>query len=240
MKKHLVYRLAGAILLFTTVTGCMDDLFIRGNGILDSETRFVTPFSEVNHSGNFIVHITSGTKHEVVVSAESNLLPYIETDVRNGNLNLSVAGIHSLKNTRPIEIYITTPILEAVRLSGSGEITTGMFNVDKFKTVISGSGTIATAINARSADIVISGSGNVEIFGNVNEARMTISGSGKIYAYDLQLRECIANISGSGDMFVKISRSLQAAISGSGYVYYIGTPSVQTQISGSGKVIREF
>lgn len=240
MKNHLVYRLAGAILLLVLVNGCIDDLFIRGNGILDTETRYVTAFNEVNHSGNFIVHITPGTRHEVVVSAESNLLPYIETDIRNGHLNLSVAGIHSLKNTRPIEIYITTPVLEAIRLSGSGEITTGLFNTDEFKTVISGSGSIATYINSHSAEFVISGSGNVEIFGNVDEARMTISGSGKIYAYDLQLQECTANISGSGDMFVKISRSLQAAISGSGYVYYIGTPKVQTQISGSGKVIREY
>ena len=108
---------AGILLLILASTGCIDDLFIRGNGITMSETRSARPFSEVNTGGNFIVHVSPGDYNEIVVHAESNLLPYIVTDIRNGKLNIRVEGIYNLTNTRPIEIFIVTPHLTAVRRS---------------------------------------------------------------------------------------------------------------------------
>jgi len=239
MKNRFLHLWLAVLLLAVTTTGCMDDLFIRGNGILQSETRFARPFTEVNSSGNFVVHVAPGDFYEIVVNAESNLLPYIETDVRNGKLNLSVAGVHNLKNTRPIEIFLVTPVLEAARLSGSGEITTGYYAPNHFEAVISGSGTVVTAVDALSASLNISGSGNIDILGNVRTAEMVISGSGKIFAYDLVTVNCKSVISGSGNMYVNASRTLDVRISGSGNLFYIGNPAINATLSGSGKIIRE-
>lgn len=239
MKTRKLNLWLGTLILVLATSGCMDDLFIRGNGITLSETRFTRPFSEVNSSGNFIVHVSPGDYYEVVVNAESNLLPYIETDIRNGKLNIEVAGIHSLRNTRPMEVFVVTPFLDAVRISGSGEITTGYYDSERFEAVISGSGIIETAVDSRSAKLVISGSGYIDIFGNVRNAEMAISGSGKIFAYDLALIDCKATISGSGDMFVNATRNLDVIISGSGNLFYIGNPIITASLSGSGKIIRD-
>jgi hypothetical protein len=227
------------VLLYILSTSCMDDLFIRGNGISRSESRFTRPFSEVNSNGNFTVHISPGDFFEIVVNAESNLLPYIDTEIRNGKLSVGINGIHSLKNTRPMEVFVVMPELSALRLSGSGEITTGHFASDNFEAVISGSGSIETAVNANSAKLVISGSGYLDIFGNIRNTEMNISGSGKIYAYDLAVANCKSVISGSGDMFVNAYRSLDVSISGSGNVFYIGNPAITASMSGSGKIIRD-
>lgn len=239
MKIRNLHLWLSVLFIALATTACMDDLFIRGNGITLSETRSARPFSEVNSSGNFIVHVSPGDFYEVVVNAESNLLPYIETDIRNGRLNINVAGIHNLRNTRPMEVFIVTPNLDAVRMSGSGEITTGYFDTERFEAVISGSGFIETAVDARSAKLVISGSGYIDIFGNVRNAEMTISGSGKIFAYDLALLDCNATISGSGDMYVNTTRNLDVRISGSGNLFYIGNPIITSTVSGSGKIIRD-
>jgi len=230
---------AGILLLLLACTGCVDDLFIRGNGITMSETRSVRPFSEVNTGGNFIVHVSPGDFNEIVVHAESNLLPYIVTDIRNGKLNVRVEGIYNLTNTRPMEIFIVTPHLTAVRMSGSGRISTGYFASDHFEAVVSGSGSIETAIDALSAYLGISGSGYIDIFGNVRNAEMAISGSGKIFAYDLPLLNCKSVISGSGDMYVNASRMLDVHISGSGNVFYTGRPAINASLSGTGKIIRD-
>ena len=139
-----------------------------------------------------------------------------------------------------MEVFITTPFLEGVKQSGSGIISTDYFVADNFNVVISGSGIIETAVDANTVDTNISGSGNLFISGNALHGEFTISGSGKVEAYDLDLRDCSAKISGSGNIWVNVERFLLASISGSGNVFYIGNPDIEMHVSGSGSVIHEY
>lgn len=227
------------ILFLAAVYGCSDGISIRGNGIVESQTRSAKPFKEVHSGGHFYVHITAGDDSKIVVEAESNLLPYINTDIRKGILEIEVDGIHILKNTEPINVYLMTPTLDAVMLSGSGEITTGYFESEYFEVVISGSGKIDTAVDADMADITISGSGEVDIYGNCKTLDMGISGSGKVKAYDFATYNTDIVISGSGNAYVNVENRLNVKISGSGNVYYIGDPRINQSVSGSGKVIND-
>ncbi len=218
-------------------SSCIDDFTIHGNGVEASEERITTSFSKVKSEGSFDVHITQGDDYDILVSSESNILQYIETSVHNQTLRIYIRGVHNIKNQLPLEVYITTPRLEGVTQSGSGSITSDYFSVNKFNAVISGSGSIETAVDAISVDAAISGSGNLTILGNANDADFSISGSGRIYASDLELRDCNTKISGSGNAWVNVERFLKANISGSGSIFYIGTPEIERHISGSGKVI---
>lgn len=237
--KTIQLLVAGAVLLMFATTGCIDDLIIRGNGIAASEARLTPEFSSVSSEGNFEVHISSGPEFDVVVRAESNLLPYIDTDVRDNNLKIHTRGLKSLRNRLPIEVFVTMPFIEGVVQSGSGSITTGFFEGDEIGLVISGSGSIETAVDALSVDAVVSGSGLLYISGTTRVADMVISGSGEIDAWDLDVRDCDAKISGSGDVWVYVERRLKAVISGSGNVFYGGNPVVESQVSGSGGVIHK-
>jgi hypothetical protein len=237
--KTIQLFVAGAVLLMFATTGCIDDLVIRGNGIAVNEARLTSAFSSVSSEGNFEVHISSGPEFDVMVRAESNLLPYIETDVRGSNLKIHTRGLKSLRNRLPIEVFVTMPFIEGVVQSGSGSITTGFFEGDEIGLVISGSGSIETAVDALSVDAVVSGSGLLYISGTSRVADMVISGSGEIDAWDLDVRDCDAKISGSGDVWVYVERRLKAVISGSGNVFYGGNPVVESQVSGSGGVIHK-
>lgn len=240
MKTRKLNPAIGLFLLVLVLTGCTDDIFIKGNGIVTSETRFASPFTEVNSSGSFYVQITPGESWSITVNAESNLLPYIDTDISHGVLELTVRGVRHLTNTRPMEIYVTTPVLKAIRLSGSGDITSGLFAGEEFSVLLSGSGNIKTAFLSEEADLTLSGSGNIEVNGNTEKGRLTISGSGKIMGYNLKVKDCTATISGSGDVYVYPLTKLHANIMGSGYVFYAGDPQVSSYITGSGKVLRGF
>lgn len=240
MKTGKLSLAIGLILFVLVLNGCTDDLFIKGNGIVTSESRYASPFTEVNSSGSFDVHITPGESWSITVNAESNLLPYIDTDISHGVLELTVRGIRQMTNTRPMEIYVTTPVLNAIRLSGSGDITSGFFACENFTALLSGSGYIKTAFLAEEADLTLSGSGNMEVNGNTEKGRLTISGSGKIMGYNMKVKDCIATISGSGDVYIYPLTKLHANIMGSGYVFYAGDPQVTSYITGSGKVLRGF
>lgn len=232
--KSLVFPLA--LLLLTLITGCIDDIFIEGNGIPDSEGRITKTFTGVSSSGDYIVHITQGKEYDIMVYAESNLLPFIETNVRGNTLHIETSGIRTLRNDLPVEIYITTPVLEELAVSGSGIITTDYFITENMNLSLSGSGRIETAFDAHNAKSVISGSGQLVITGITDNADFTISGSGRIKANDLLISNCEANISGSGEMYINVERFLMVNISGSGNVFYSGKPAIESHISGSGKL----
>jgi hypothetical protein len=228
------------IALFALLIGtssCVDDIFLEGNGIVETEFRRASGFDAVSSSGDFDVTIVPGDEYSVEITAESNLLSYIETDVVGNTLKIRTRGMYSLRDHRTIEIYITTPVLNGVALSGSGIIKTGSFLSDDFRVTLSGSGDIDTQISSETLKANVSGSGSIFIEGDTFESEFVISGSGKIKSYDLEQNVCQATISGSGDMYVNVSEAIDAHISGSGRVYYINYPVVYTSISGSGGVV---
>lgn len=222
--------------LFAT-TSCLDDMFINGNGDLQTESRVASGFEEVHSAGDFQVTVFPAQAYSVEVSAESNLLPYIETDVVGNKLRIRTRGIYSLRNHLPIQIAVGTPVLAGVNLSGSGSVKTGSFESDNFSATVSGSGNIDSQISTGQAKAAVSGSGTVYLHGNATSGDFVISGSGKIKSYDLLQNSCVITISGSGDAFVNASETLSANISGSGRVYYVGNPTIHTSISGSGSVV---
>jgi hypothetical protein len=224
-------------LLLLAATSCIDDITIRGNGIVATQGRSVSGFDKVMSSGNFEVHITKGNGFELVLNAEENILPYIETSISGNTLLIDIPGLHNVRNRLPMKVFITVPTLTGVKQSGSGNITTDYFTTDKMELFISGSGSISTAVDANIVDAFISGSGWLKIAGDANQSNLSISGSGNIDSYDLIVNNCDAIISGSGYMQVHAIQSIYAKISGSGNIYYSGNPDIETNISGSGKVI---
>lgn len=236
MKTKLLLIAGAMIFMFAS---CIDEIFIRGNGIAASEARLVPAFSSISSEGPFEVHVSLGDEHEVVVHAESNLIPYIEADVRGDHLRLHVSGLHGLKNRLPIEVFVKVPHLDGLVQSGSGTISTGWLSAETMSYVVSGSGNIESSVEADEVDAVVSGSGVLYVTGVAGEAHMAVSGSGSIDAWDFLLRDCDVKVSGSGDVWVDVDRYLKAVISGSGHVYYSGTPHIETVVSGSGGVIHK-
>lgn len=238
-KTSKITLLLMSLALLAGTSSCIDDFFVEGNGIYRTETRMASGFEEIASNGDFNVTVLPGDDYSVEVSAESNLLSYIETDVVGKTLKIRTRGLHTLRDHHSIEVYITTPVLSGLSLSGSGKIKTGSFvsNDNDFRISVSGSGDIDTNISADHISTHVSGSGVVYLQGDTYETAFVVSGSGKIKAYDLVQEHCNATISGSGDMFVNASETIDARISGSGRVYYINHPVIHTSISGSGKVV---
>lgn len=237
MKTIKLFIYGFAMILSTS--SCIDDFTVEGNGIEASESRMISAFEKVKSSGEFEVHITEAPNHDVVISAEENLLQYIETYVAGETLHIDVKGIRNLKNRMPMEVFISTPTLEGIKQSGSGIITTDYFVSNKMDVALSGSGKITAAFEAKEVDVILSGSGTIKFSGFADDADFVISGSGNIDADQLDLFYCTTSTSGSGDMFVSVSRNLRSNISGSGNVFYYGNPDIETHISGSGSVIRQ-
>lgn len=249
-------------LLLTVLTavlflaGCYEPWHkIEGNSDVTTETRQVTPFQRVFNEGQFEVYIIQTDYYEVVLEAESNLLPFIRTRVDGEKLFVETRDW--LDPNYPIKVFVYTGDIQEVNLSGSGLIYTDSIYTDNLDVKISGSGDIDMLVRATGTVEVeisgsgdsyldveatdlegkISGSGDMEYVGTVDRSDFRISGSGTIHAYELDAAECYATISGSGSMYVNVRNLLDVNISGSGNVYYLGNPVVNSKISGSGQII---
>jgi hypothetical protein len=235
--KTIQFSILILLILFLGIITNVDDIFVEGNKDLLKESREVTGFEAIASSGDFKVIVKPGDAYSVEVKAESNLLSFIETEVVHNTLKIRTRGIHTLLQNYPIEVFITTPVLNGLYLSGSGMITTGRFTSDEFSILISGSGDIDTKINTGSMKANISGSGNIFLEGDSKVGRYLISGSGKIKSFQSQQRNCEAVIIGSGALYVNTLETIDARISGSGRVFYINHPTISKSIYGSGEVL---
>lgn len=239
--KSTTIRIFSMLLLATIIvlgtSGCYRTVSIEGNYDLVTETRQIDDFDEISLESFVDVEYVQADYYEVQVEAESNLVSFIETTVRNHNLTVEVYDNRNLREHYKITVTVFSPNLNEFNVSGSGDFYCENLINEDFDVNISGSGNVAMGIDTYDLNAKISGSGNMEFWGLAPDAKFTISGSGDIRAYDLEVEDCKTKISGSGDMHLWITQKLDISISGSGDIFYMGTPTVDAKITGSGNII---
>ena len=209
---------------------------VKGSGNVISESRQLPEFVSIKLEGQGKVALTKGNPASLTVTTDDNILPAIETEVKNGKLIIS----HEKgKNLRPTKLNYTIAVkdLEGISIAGSGDVTCNDTLVsDNFYAEISGSGDITLAVETTRLESDISGSGSIYLSGSTNYYAATITGSGDVDAFDLQAGESSVVITGSGKCKISVSENLSAKITGSGDVLYKGQPQISQSITGSGKV----
>ena len=197
------------------LAGCSFTPGVVGSNVRASEERPVPVFSNVSLGGSGDVVITVGDEQRVIVESDDNLLSIISTEVEGDTLRIKTTGSYSTRIG--VNVTITIPELNGVRVSGSG-------NVD-VKNVASTNFTAA-----------VSGSGNVVAKGTTDIVKVIVSGSGEACLENLVARQVTAKVSGSGEVRVHASQDLDATVSGSGDIQYRGSPRVKQIVSGSGDI----
>jgi hypothetical protein len=152
----------------------------------------------------------------VEVTADDNLLPMIETTVSGETLKIGSKGSYS--TSLGVKIKITAPSLDALAISGSGDVH-------------------VKGLKAGEMEAKITGSGNVTLNGGVDRLRVRILGSGDVRAADLAAKDVQVSVTGSGNASVRASEQLDASVAGSGNVRFAGNPPrVQKHVTGSGDI----
>jgi hypothetical protein len=212
----------------------------------DEQTRKVEAFSEISLRVSANVHLEQGEKQSLEVVAKSSTLDQLITEVKDGKLIIRFPNKDFFwKTFQPgeITIYVTTPEINGLGVSGSGniiaedEITTRSLELG-----VSGSGNIKLHnLNAKRVAGTISGSGDILLKGNTpaEDLSIAISGSGNLKAMDYSADDVSVKVSGSGNVSIEANKNLYVRLAGSGNVTYKGRPLVDQSIAGSGRVRHE-
>lgn len=244
--------------IIVTANSCLGILCVDGNGNAVTEERIVSGFTSLSNETSANVYIETGDEFSIFVEADENLQQFISTKLSSGVLEIEVKGTTCIRPEVQPVIYITAPFMEAVYLTGSGDILIDSLISGDVEIVNTGSGNIiAEYIEAEVLDIKVSGSGDVNtsesytdevkikltssgdisIYGETNFVDFTTTGSGQIYGKNLYCSIADVRITGSGNTHITVSDELSVVLTGSGNLYYYGNPSLSKTISGSGNLI---
>jgi hypothetical protein len=227
------------VVLALSVQGC-DIKVVRGSGKMVEEEREVSGFDSISLSGMGNVYVELGDEESLTIEAEDNLLKHLKSDVKGRTLEIGTKSGVNLRPQEEINFYLTVKEVNALEISGSGDIRLPDWLAGSFTIDISGSGDVRLdSLNANWLDVKISGSGRVDIDGGqVEKQDVEINGSGDYRARDLESSRATVRVSGSGEATLWAIDELEVNISGSGDVFYAGDPHLDDDVSGSGDVER--
>ena len=210
---------------------------VEGSGNVVQESRALPAFTGIVLSGPVDVRLKAGTADRVVVHADDNIAPLIETRVEDGKLVVGVKAGTSFRTRTRLYAEVTFRELSSLLIRGSGDVRADRVSSPIFETTIRGSGDVVIdALESDAVALSISGSGDFTVGGRAARLGVVIVGSGDVRADRLEAREVAVRIRGSGDARVHAIESLQVDIAGSGDVRYRGDPVVTKKVAGSGDV----
>ena len=213
---------------------------VTGNKEVTNKTRSVANYDQISVTGMMEVQLIPGSEGKIDIEAESNLMEFIETEVNNGHLRISIQKGVNIQPSRnyPIRIVVPFETLGSLTLTGSGHIrNSDAIKARDFKINVTGSGNMNLNLITENIESTITGSGDLKLKGTTGDFKCKVTGSGDVFAYDLKAVKVNATVTGSGDVEVSVENELYAKISGSGDIKFRGNPDKQNfKTSGSGSI----
>jgi hypothetical protein len=214
----LALGIAGCVLPLNITIGD-DGAHVRGSGHVVTVSRHVGSFDAIVASGASTVVVARTGAEGVELTAEDNLLPHLETEVRGGVLYLGVAEGVSLSPRRDIVFHVQS--YEVVEVDASGAVS---MEVDV--------GWVPQLW------LTLSGASHVLAWGEADQQDVSVSGASRYDALDLRTRWTRADVSGASLADVWARESLDVLASGASHVRFRGSPEVRAEVSGASTVTR--
>jgi hypothetical protein len=211
---------------------------ITASDTIITETRDVAGFDKIDMSTFGKVILTQGDAEALTITGSDNIVPLIQTTVRNGTLTIQTEkniNIRNMDKENVLTLEITVVDLTGLTVSGLGDIQMDALSATGLNVVLSGAGNVTLdQLAAEILEATVSGVGNLEIAGKANECNVEIPGAGSVKAGDLECQSATVNISGVGSATVWVTGQLNGSISGAGSVSYYGNPQTDTESTGLG------
>ncbi len=217
-----------------------DGNVMKGSGKTITDKRAVSGFDALSLKGSFDVLLVQGATEGVEITGDDNIVPLIETRVDGTKLVIGPKKSTSFSTRNPVTITVQAKNLNAIAVSGSGDVRSTGLKTDAMGVSISGSGNVKLdGLQSTSLGVVIAGSGDFSASGKATTQIISISGSGDVRTEKLEGSDVTVKIAGSGDAHVAAKNTLTASIAGSGDITYVGDAKVTQSVAGSGSVSRK-
>jgi len=182
-----------------------------------SETRQIGTFDTIAVHAPLELTISRSQQPSLQVSAPQAVLRTLTTTVAQGRLTIRLPD---MTNTPPpIRVTVATPSLRAIEIAGAARVQ-------------------ATDLITDTLAVALTGSGVIALGGQVERLTVSLGGSGALDLARLQAQHATLDFTGSGEVRLYASQSVQAQLSGAGRIVISGNPKQRSVAqSGSGQIV---
>ena len=229
-----------ALLLTVPSLACAGSWYgVRGSGHLIEDNREVrSPFRAIEVDGDVSLKILPGP-NKILVRADDNILPLIETRVRGGTLRVGPKEDSHI-GSATVEVTVWVPELSGVEISGACDVDSTAPTAAELKLEVSGSGKLKLAqVQSNAVRVEISGASDVVLSGKTHTLSLEVSGSSELKMAQLEVDTLDLSVSGASNIHAKVKSEVKGEVSGSSEIRIAGRPATHVDVSGSSTVVTE-
>ncbi len=191
---------------------------VVGSGTLQTREESFTGFSSVSVGSGFRVQVTHGNTYRTVVTADDNVLRYVQVTKMGNTLSIGLQPGMSFQTTA-LRAEISMPDLRELQLSGGTN------------------GTATEFILAHDFAAELSGGSTLRMQGEAQNLVASCSGGSRLDLSDFAVDNAQVNFSGGSQGTVDVTGTLNADLSGGSKLLYLGNPTLGTINTSGGSTI---
>lgn len=229
------------ILLVLTLSSWSPKKEIKGSGKKLKIERETASFEGINVDNAIHVFLSQGDKELVEVEADDNIVPYIQTKVRDRILYITLKGNKQIRNFSPrlpMKVYVMLQNLREIKANSAATVEgESAFRVENFELNISSAATLELEIEAKTIDMEVSSAANVTLTGHAHNMKADLSGACHLNASGLETMQADIDASGASVATIKVKDEFQYDVSGAAELTYSGNPRIyKAEITSAGSV----
>ena len=192
---------------------------IVGSGRPATEQRSVDSFTGVSVSSTIQATVIVGPEVTVSVTADDNLLANVTTQVRGGQLQVSLNGSTTIRT--PISVTITAPNIDSLQASSAASLT-------------------ATGIATQSLSAKVDSAASIVARGNAVSVSVTAQSGGSADLGDVAAQTATVQLESAARATVNAQLSVAGSVVTAARLTIEGDPaSVDVTTDSSGQVVRD-
>lgn len=220
-----------ALSFLTLITVLSTSLFaqqsLTGNGQIVKQQRTLGSFNKLNVRVGMRVRITTGSETAAELEGESNILPHVVTEVKNGELTVMLDQNKSYNQTKAVTVTIHVAKLDRVEVSTGCSLTSDMpILADNLTMMIETGSNLTAPVSAKKLNLTVREGSSVTLEGKTTEATIRLSSAGKLEAKQLTIEKAKVELDGASRANIMVTGTLSATADGVSTVNYSGNPTV--------------
>lgn len=209
----------------------------------NAQVRNVSSFHQVEVSTGIHLYLKQGNTNAVAVSAPSEFINFVKTEVENGELHIYVEnkGFKNWSNkNKNIKAYVTIQTIDGLEAnSGALAETDGNINANNLKISLSSGAQLNGDFTASKMRIDQSSGSQSTIKGKVSDVDIKASSGAQLSGYELSSETCKADASSGSEVEVTVNKTLDASANSGGSIEYKGNASVTNLSNSSGGRVKK-
>jgi hypothetical protein len=197
-----------------------------GSGNLETEEYAFTNFTKVEIGSAFEFEIKQSSSYSINVTADDNVIDYVQVYKDGQTLKIKLGGIPSLRLVT-LRASVTIPQLHGLIISGASRGTVYDFNsTEDLDITVSGASRVTGDITAGNVEFNISGASTIQLEGSANDMIANVSGASRLNLDAFIVNNGDVDFSGASSGTVNLNGRLDANLSGASRLWYIGEPTM--------------